>query len=84
MTVQHATQPMVRPDARTIDIDVSTMVKVLCPKCSNPLTQDNLVPGHASRHRCKRCGEWTVVYAIAVAVAAADDPSPVELSRAVE
>lgn len=49
-------------------IDLSTLVKVVCPKCANPLTQDNLIPGHTSRHRCKRCGEWTVVIVVGVAV----------------
>lgn len=52
----------------TIRVDMNSLTKVLCPRCSNPLSQDNLVPGHVGRHRCKRCEEWTMVIVVGVPV----------------
>lgn len=50
---------------------------VYCPKCQSVLTQSNLTPGAATRHRCRRCDEWVTVLVVAIPAEAVADPPPI-------
>jgi transposase-like protein len=67
------------PQARRIDVDLTALSLVLCPRCKQPLGQDNLRPGATHRYRCKRCDEWTVVI---VVEAPAGSPEPLTAAAA--
>ena len=51
---------------KVLSMDIDSLTVVLCPSCSLPLCQDNLLPGSINRFRCRRCKEWTVVVVVAV------------------
>lgn len=60
-----------------ISASLSDLRTVHCARCQQPVGQDNMRPDSVHRYRCKRCGDWIMVYVVAPAAAAPDEPAPV-------